>query len=856
MSIDLNVQDLLKDFIDIYIERPLVCQWVDKFNKKKHKNKRILCVSEFSFYLFEMKTLKKKIIISKKYRLFEMTKFQMAADFSELFFGFKSSDYFSICHPEIDDIGRIIHTHLYSIMKENELPSIDFPVVSKCTSINNPAVRFISLAYHDINQISHGGNDFLRNYFESNPTEFVASHFRNFIPEFTLLLSCVECIPTCVNLVMDCEISDYLAKSLAEIILHNISFYEIEFSAAIKGNLKEFADNLIKNKSNPLTSMKFFNSPIDSKVIGPIVTIIENHSLESLHISGCFKENTAKQFFTKIENVQKFREIPEIDFSNSQKIYADDICPLLSNVKYLNLSNCKLEICPFLEGLIHFNVLNIETIDLSKNYGMEPFRSFKALPKTLKNIVIDEISWDAESFIDAFPKILAHNPEDSSGSTVHNDSKSTIFELSIANTSLHASTWQKLIECLCSIESCKLTSLNWKNNTINTAFFDWINELKLLHSINLTGCFKSNPQLLVSICYFIEHTTSLKEFILDAEGSCEIGQREGSAVIDSLQKNYSLEYISLKKQPLGNDNIRKLTEALMINRRISRLDFDFLGCTDQSALLNFFQTLSNRGTPLVIKYPETIATSMEQNHLLTDENILTLKSSHTAVYIGNKKIKPPKQSITFASIEGLFPDEEGILRKVGYSKDNTEEKGKTKDSAGFEMENGFSKAPNLSSSPSSTPSYSINQQVPYSNLASLEQNRMTPMREHNIYSSDNNSSLPPPISLSYSSNQNFMQSSNLGQNQMFSSPNYLPPPPSTHQNYKLPPLPVNTELPPIEKTIDTNPIKNEIPKFIPNTYIPSIIPSLSPSEAYRTPTQSQQKNSFNVPTQHTTHYLR
>ncbi|OHT00967.1 hypothetical protein TRFO_32183 [Tritrichomonas foetus] len=681
MSVDNDILHALKDQVDIYNEIPMICQWVDKLSKSKHKNKRIFLVTETTIYLLGKKAFSKKITLSKQFNFFKMSRISFI-DYKELRFEFGNT-MFSVIHPEVQSMSVLLLHHLYSLMKVNELPKIDYP--EKITQIftPNPAIRFLAKSSLEGNKISHEDADKIRSYFEKTQTEFTASHFQGILKQFGLLLSCVEFLTTCSTLNIDIEVDASLAKILAGFILSNSTFTEIIFSAPIKGDLSSFAAGFAREPRHPLKYLTFTNFVMNENTINSVSKIINEQSLKKLTITSCLQESTAKRFFSKLEDIQKFRHIKEIDFSFTEKIYVKDLVPLLTNVKILNLQTCSIEVCQFLEKLEDYHVLKIETVDLTGNLGKEPFKNFKQFPPSLHNIILDEIDWNINCFIELFHALMKHEPGVAE------------FNLSFMNTSFKRPEWTKFFETINKSNNAKLTNLNWSNNNVDANFFKWIKTLSSLYSLNISGCIEDDPKIKPIFSQFIEGVFTLRELIIDSYGNVDMGRQTAKALILSIRKNYSFESLSLHDQPIGDDNYRELAEALMINRRIKKLDITFLDVKDWNTILFFFQTLEARGPSITIPYPDEVIQSFKEGSKIKDDFIVKIKESYNIVKNGNKEIKPPIQLITFADPNGNIPVEEEEAKPVPITQLNYN----AKKLGGQIASKGVSMLSNISNSP-------------------------------------------------------------------------------------------------------------------------------------------------------------
>ena len=144
---------------------------------------------------------------------------------------------------------------------------------------------------------------------------------------------------------------------------------------------------------------------------------------------------------------------------------------------------------------------------------------------------------------------------------------------------------------------------------------------------------------------YLTETSKLKKLYIDYDDSVDINNNQMLDFVEAIKNNYSLVTLSILGFPFNDNCILKLSDALMINRRITSLKFDFLGATSYDTVVKFFQNLVQRGIKLKIKWPEELFSKIPRDNEKADE----FANNFEAVNRGNHQITPPPDSVIFQS---------------------------------------------------------------------------------------------------------------------------------------------------------------------------------------------------------------
>lgn len=657
MTVDEEIWDSIKDQINDGDVNPTICMLVDCIDEKKQKSNEILVVTESFVSLFEQSSQKRKCL----FNFFQLKKLSFLNN--QLSFESDSSK-FSIIHSDIEDITNAILKNLFSIMNQDELPAIDCPGFNLSFG-HDAASRLAAKLSFKGNIVSTSDIDAARSEFDDNSNELTLSQFSSFIDNLPLLLDCAGFRTGYKRINIDVELSSDILNALLSYLPNNKSFTEISFSAKITADFESFANS---NNLNQIRQLIFQDFKFESLLIEPISKIINNSSLKLLQFSSCLDKNTLELLLSKFSSLDKFKEIPIIDFSQNDASILSNHLSLFSNTKKLVLQNCGMEILPVLQSLFALDGIKIESIDLSGNQCTESNSKPLNFPLSLNEIILDEVQFEYDTFDSLFTSLMNHSPQEDK-----------VYHVSLVSISLKESEWRLFLSTIDEKSAPKLAKLNWSNNTVNKPFIRFINSTKSLLSLNISGCIDNTPETTCLIPTLLRQNYTIRELTLDTYDLNELEEEAIKSIIDNLENNHSLISLSLNDQPISDDNVIELANALMANRRIKKLCFNFTGIEDKETILSFFEKLADRGRPLHIKYPlealENLRDSIddyEDAEKTRDiENykegfIGKVNELYHKVINGNKQIKVPDESITFA-------DQNGRVVIGGDNDDNDDE---------------------------------------------------------------------------------------------------------------------------------------------------------------------------------------
>ncbi|KAH0795077.1 Leucine Rich Repeat family protein [Histomonas meleagridis] len=743
-------QDLLyhiNKIIDPLVEKPVVCQTVLILVPKKKKSKKILYATDVSLYIIKKHKFTKKLKIIKRYDYFQL--FGVSLNNDTLLFDFPN-DKFSIQHQNALEIACEIRKSLMTLMIPNELPMFELNDTPPAGIQGNPGVRFISICLTSNIPISHNEANLLRCYFEDKPSELYVSKFQSFFGHFEQFLNCLVVLPTCNILVFDIEVDNDLCQALQTVLKRNTTIVEMRFCKRITGDLSIIAPSFQRTPPSSIRTLRFLGFPLELNSVIGISKIINEQKLNTLQIDKCLNLKMSKKLFKNLITVKNFRDLEYLDLSNTECISCSMLFPLCSNVKTLKLEKCGIEIASALVALNKCSVKKVEYLDLSSNNARMSFQEYDELPGTLTHIILRNVEWEFDIFLEIFQQLIKHNPKNKS------------YCLSFSNIHFHANNWKIFYDKISNEINPSLTEFEWISNPLDQRLINWFNKCPNLVKLNMSDCYqrelKSGFQYLLN---FIKKTRKIKELIINAGDANTLTRQEAQKLIETIKENKSLISLSINGLLLDDQSIKDLSNALLDNRRITKLEFDFMGASKFETIEYFFHNLIDRGPKLQMKWPKNIFAQLSKVEKIITKNF---SDDFDQVTYGKPQIIPPPETIKFADA-------------------NEEEEDLFNDPTMDEIENRTRKQsanvllpPTLELTENGLPPPPQNMNLIMPPTIELTENGLPP--PPNIYMNNNTTILPPPPNITLGNNTQFyqpqMQNTMETQNFLYNDDNNMP----------------------------------------------------------------------------------
>ena len=650
--INYSLLELFEDRLDTSYDKPIVCCKVEKVDKKKHKSKKVFIMLESSMAFFKNKKQSKKSKKPNKKISYYSIKMIRLIPKKSLEFQL-DDDKFSLHGCDVDEIAKAIKCHLYCFMRKNELPDFEYPDNSEPKVQLNPGIRFLTKKYNDETKFSKEDIDLLKRYFKDSPKAFVLSKFKSLLPHLELLVNCASLLNTCTILVIDVVTTDAIASSLSNIIRTNNVITEIQFLSPIRGNTKAMAASFSREPPSPIKTLMFGNFKMDETTIQSLIDILTEQTLKSLQIEQCLTDKMTTKFLEKLQGINRVKEIQYLDLSYSDKMDITLLFNMIPKVRHLKLSHCDLEVTSILESLSKCNVNKIETLDISFNLGKTQFNDgFNYLPASLIKINLENVDWKFEVFSNVFKRLMEHEPAGSS------------YTVMFSNVNFHAGVWNTFFNSLKNYSNQCLTKFSWIGNPIEPSMLHWLNNLPSINSVIFDGCIGDNNKILPNFINFIEKSIKIKSLSLNAVDGYEISEKNIRKILTALKRNYSYDSFSILGQHIEDIDIKEFADILLENRRITKLEYDFIDVKNYQTLLFFFQTLAGRGVKLQIDWPENVISEFVQKGEINDNDIKELKKAYDVVIVGDRSIDPPLRTTVFVDEDGNIPLGEAKSRPV------------------------------------------------------------------------------------------------------------------------------------------------------------------------------------------------
>lgn len=599
--------------------QPVICERVTYYDGKKAKV-GIFYAAE-TFVALYKDTKKPPVQVIESYKWFQL----QALTFSQqntLQLKFDEGKMIEISHEQLGVFAPTIQIHLYSFMRKEELPRFNLPkMILPTKDCGSLVMRLTNIMAKKDEQINNDAVVKYKLYFRKKPTEIKLSFFEEIRENIPDLLECLFMENEVTKLIIDIPVDQRLLTALKDFLRGNTTIRTLVFTSKFECDI----DGLENSFSGLISHLCINKCPLDERKAEVIRKIFENYGVSHMEFIGCMEKAVASEFFRNLSHTGNLRSLQSLSVRETFGVSVNCVLESVTGAVHLTYSDCRIDIANVLENMTGLPLL--EELDLSRNISKSLISKGCNIPKTLRKIILDEMQFTDKSLTEFFCFL--------SGVVKP-------ITLSMKSINMSSDSWTKFFDSCTRLAPVNVDVLHWDSNRVNKFFVLFLERFRGMTEISFRNCIGKDPSIIPDLSGYIERSRTVK-FIDISTYNYQGNVEDLIQVLHAVGKNRSLTKIGICGIPMPQFIQDVLVEALMDNRRIQDLEFDFIRATADS-LNRFLGVLTMRGPPLRIPvhYFETAT-----RHLTKDE-MIQVNRMFKILITGDTSVVPPDDTVSFA----------------------------------------------------------------------------------------------------------------------------------------------------------------------------------------------------------------
>ena len=602
--IDVAKLRIAQEFIDITLEIPIVCCKAEKMVTKNKKDSKIFVIATTGLFILQKGKKSKEYAPPRKISWMSLLTLSITSHKSVIYQF--SEEKVEITHKDYKTHANMIRNHLYSFMKEMELPIFSFPEVNQTKKQIVPFIRFQNLMMEKCKGLTSTTMKSYQEYFMNNNTEFKLSVFsellNSVVPNdfFDSLLSFQDL----TILTVDYPIRDVLLNSLITFLKASRKIKVVNFCSSINDIKTPYISSMIE-------TINVFDIQLDQTIVKFLASLVNSNSLAHISFSNSLTGDLFNEFFNSLESMNS---VKSFSINKAKNIQLDKFYEFAHDLSEISFINCDIDISTFINNIDAFQ--NIQKIDLSYNFASTLISHPVSPPSCFQNLTLNHVTFQEgtlKSIFNVFTKI------------------NTPITLSLSNigfSSLY--TWDDFFDEIMDFPKIQVKELIWDENPLEKEFFKYLLSLQSLQRLSIFNCFKLNKQAFYMLAKFILKTNQLHKLNMSIDKG-EMQEAESQTIFESISHNCSISHLLICGFTYKKFMFDALIDTLFENKKIIELEYDFKD-VDNDEFERFVDCLLSRGPPLMINEKYV-------SKFLTNENI---KNKFKHLIEGDKSIIIPE----------------------------------------------------------------------------------------------------------------------------------------------------------------------------------------------------------------------
>lgn len=601
--IDIAQIKIAGEFMDVTLEIPIICCKAEKIVTKNKKDSKIYVVATTGLFILQKGKKSKVYAPPRKVSWLSLLTLSLTSHKS-IVFQF-SDEKIEITHKDYKTQANVIRNHLYTFMREFELPVFSFPEEIQVKKQIVPFIRFQNLMTEKHKGLTSTTMKSYQDYFAKNQSEFKLSIFSDILKtiEPNDFFDSIQYFQDIAILTVDYPIKDAFVDSLIAFLKSSRKIKVVNFcsSITITGDFKT------PYISSMIETINVFDITLNENSVKFLASLVNSNSLAHISFSNSLTGELFDKFFSSLESMNS---VQTFSMNKAKDIKLEKFYQFAQDFSEISFTNCGIDVSEFLSNVDSFQ--NVQKIDLSYNHASALIPHPVLLPHNFQMLKLDHVTFQEGTFkciFNIFAKI--NNP----------------VVLSLSNIGFSSMyTWDDFFDEIMDFPNVNVKEMIWDENQLEKEFFKYLLSLESLQKLSIFNSFKLNKQAFYMLAKFILKTTQLRELNISIDKG-EMQEAESQTIFESIVHNSSITHLSMLGFAYKKIMFDNLINALFENKKITDFDYDFID-VDNAEFERFVDSLVSRGPPLRI--PEEYVSKF-----LTDDNI---KSKFKLLNEGDKSV--------------------------------------------------------------------------------------------------------------------------------------------------------------------------------------------------------------------------
>lgn len=493
--------------------------------------------------------------------------------------------------------------HLQSIFTKDQMPVVKYSLdIGKIRmSTHSYSKRVAYQIYLSGEQVPEGLIKQLHSNVNDRLTYIDFGKFKDASYYMEYLVDALEVAPNIVEVNMP-KLRKNCWSIVARLLKKNTHITHITLNDEMDETFQLCIDALDENYESKVNEITFIETHLKSKHYKLLLSLCAIKKMYSLNFIEAMTSKTLVKLLPVLTLEEGFKTITHMSFDDMKCFNVKEFFKYATHIKQIRLVNCNTIICDLFDNLPQ----NIETIEISGGSGEKELSNRIDPPSTLQRLALNDIKWTAESLFKVCQVFFQFD-------------SSLDFNFALCNCDLAEEEWRKFFNELPRITnpSRTITKFFWNDNIVSPQLLNFLANLPNIDYITLNGSVK--PENIIPVSEFISKCKSLNSVSISG-GKFRLGEN-CVTLFRQLKPVTNIELLEVVDQNFGANGLKELAGLLTKNKSIKYVSFEHCDVTDKEEWVNFFEALSNRGTPLDFIFPYNELRGLKKEEIANLEDL-------------------------------------------------------------------------------------------------------------------------------------------------------------------------------------------------------------------------------------------
>lgn len=410
---------------------------------------------------------------------------------------------------------------------------------------------------------------------------------------------------------------------LATFITSHESLREVFTKEAFTDSFREFCSILQSRNKKPIGTLSFGQPSIEAEQLQLIGNVYKSASINSIRFAfTSFQVSFQKVASLVIKPASKLRSIV---LDHVQDLRAGEVIPFVQHLDDVSLTYCDLSVSDFLQRARQSRDFRVSCLNLSGNRVTAEIVNVD-IPRSVTRLFVDSPNGTTRDVLNLVMK------------ATKSGTKLTV----LGFQSILTGTSDEFETAMCAMckrlgpERSSIETLMWSGNFITPSVLCYFERMDQLRKLSVDGCFERDKMKNIEIFgQFISNNRTITHLSVRGTFQRSLTPDMFEKLMDYLALNRSIQNLTVYHNRLDAQTLKKLSWMLMENRVIRNMFFGDCDIKDPKLLINFYQSLSERGAPVAIPIPGVELEKMYDEGTIDDTQYLRLRTLSAHVENGS-----------------------------------------------------------------------------------------------------------------------------------------------------------------------------------------------------------------------------